>query len=80
MTRPPDSVHQSMPVTGENTIAKPAIPEKVFARDRVVHSSFVLIECAFTGAQNSTSTQLITGSFALCRCLCLARVRWVRAR
>ena len=80
MTHPPCSVHQSMPVTGGDTIAKPAIQEKVFAGDRVVHSSFVLIECAFTGAQNSTSVQLITGSFSLRLCLCLARVRWACAR
>ena len=33
MTRPPGSIHQSMPVTGEDTIAKSAIQEKVFARD-----------------------------------------------
>ena len=32
MTRPPDSVHQSMPVTGD-TITKSAIQAKVFVRD-----------------------------------------------
>ena len=32
MTRPPDSVRQSMPVTGEDTIAESAIQAKVFAR------------------------------------------------
>ena len=33
MTSPPDSVRQSMPVTGEDTIAESAIQAKVIARD-----------------------------------------------
>merc|ERR1712166_959806 len=46
MTSPSDPVHQSMPVTGEDTIAKSAIQEKVVRIRHPRSSSPAVLHCA----------------------------------